>query len=245
MPTSNPVNKFNIAYALKLTPTRAIEYFKKLGVKVSDEFVEQALMRARQKAFTVSNIHNARIVDHIYQEILTAIEAGKPADAFIKEVRPTLKKMGLYSDDLPAYRLKQMMRGSMQTAFNAGRYQAQKANINNQPWWIRIEVIDERTRPSHVAVNKIAARADDPWWDNNYPPYLDGKFEYGCRGRVRAVSDRRFQEMLKNDPTIRVIESNSASTTPAIDDDGSLIKDGIQQVKSSAIQEALREKLNV
>jgi len=89
MPTSNPVNKFNIAYALKLTPTRAIEYFKKLGVKVSDEFVEQALMRARQKAFTVSNIHNARIVDHIYQEIVTAIEAGKPADAFIKEVRPT------------------------------------------------------------------------------------------------------------------------------------------------------------
>lgn len=242
MPTSS-VNKLDIVAAMKMEPKRALEYFRSLGIAVDDKFATQALMRARSRAFTISSIQNAKVVDQVYQEILATIEAGQTPEYFLKRIKPELAKKGYYSTDVPAYRLKQMMRGNMQTAFNAGRFETQKANINNQPWWIRVEVIDERTRSSHVAVHKIAARADDPYWNNNYPPYLNGKFEYGCRGRVMAMSDKRFQAMLKSDPSIRVIESNGISTGSTMYDLDMIKQDGIKQIDTTTIQEQLRKKL--
>ncbi|WP_205124526.1 hypothetical protein, partial [Tsukamurella sputi] len=121
--------------------------------------------------------------------------------------------------------------------------QSQKANIDSQPWWIRLEVDDERRRSSHALVHKVAARADDPWWDKNYPPYLDGEYEYGCRGRVRAMSEKRFQELLKNDKDIKVIESTGASNKSVMDDEDKIKEDGIKQIETSVIQDQLRKKL--
>ncbi|UNM95676.1 phage head morphogenesis protein [Ignatzschineria rhizosphaerae] len=242
MPTPS-VSKVDVMAAMRMEPKKALEYFRNLGIPVDDKFATQALMRARSRAFTIANINSAKITDHIYKEILSTIEAGQTPDFFLKNIRESLKAKGWLSNDLPAYRLKQMMRSNMQTAFNAGRFQSQKANIDRQPWWIRIEVDDERTRPSHVAMHKVAARADDPFWDNNYPPFLDGEYEYGCRGRVRAVSDKRFQEMLKNDKDIKVIESNGSSGQSVMDDEDQIKEDGIKQIDNTDIQDQLRKKL--
>lgn len=238
-------NKVDINYALKQPPTKAIEYFKSLGMELNDEFVKQALIRAKAKAFTVSSINNAKVVDNLYKEILSNIENGFTPDAFIKRVKPMLVEKGLYGDALPAYRLKQMVRGSMQTAYNAGRYNAQISNISNQPYWMRVEVIDERTRPTHEAVHKVVARADDPYWDNNYPPYLNGKFEHGCRGRVWALSIRRLENMLKSDGEIKVIETGEARELALMDDNAEVAQEGIKSIDNAELREVLRGKLGL
>lgn len=238
-----PISKLDMNAVMRMEPKRALEYFKNLGIPVDDGFAVQALMRARSRSFTIANINNAKITDHVYQEILATIEAGQTPDQFLKRIMPSLKEKGWAGNDLQPYRLKQMMRGNMQTAFNSGRFQAQKANSKSQPWWLRIEVIDDRTRHDHVLAHKVAARADDPYWNDNYPPYLDGEFQYGCRGRVRAVSDKRFQEMLKTDKEIKVIESNGSGGQSMMDNEQQIKEDGIQQIETSVIQEQLRKKL--
>lgn len=238
-------NKIDIAYALKLPPLRAIEYFKSLGMQLDDKFVGQALMRAREKAFTVATISNARVVDHLYQEILGTLERGETPASFVARMKPSLAKMGYYSEDLPGYRLKQMIRGSMQTAYNAGRYNAQISNIDNQPYWMRVEIDDERTRPTHAAVNGVVARADDAWWDNNYPPYLGGKMQWGCRGRVRALSKKRLEAMMKANPNVKLINTGSTSNQSIMNDDGQIKSDGIASVQNDMIRSMLKGKLNV
>lgn len=238
-------NKIDIAYALRLPPHRALEYLRSLGMKLDDKFAGQALMRAREKAFTVSAINNARVVDHLYQEIIGTLERGETPASFVARMKPSLAKMGYYSEDIPAYRLKQMVRGSMQTAYNAGRYNAQVTNIESQPWWIRIEIDDNRLRPTHDAVNYVTARADDAYWDNNYPPYLDGEMEWGCRGRVRAVSEKRLEALMKSNPRIRIISTGMNSKKNAINDDTQIKQDGINSIQNKMIQSILKGKLNV
>lgn len=242
MPATS-INKLDVAAVMKMPPTKALEYFQNLGIPIDAKFAEQALMRARARAFTVANINNAKVTDLLYQEILEAIKSGQTADAFLKRVKPALKEKGWLNDALPAYRLKQMMRSNMQTSFNAGRFQSQKASMDAQPWWVRIEIIDERTRPTHKAVHLVAARADDPFWNENYPPYLKGKFEHGCRARVAAMSERRFQAFIKNND-VKIIEStgNNASKS-AFDNEDEIINDGIRSIESSEIQAALAKKL--
>lgn len=89
-----------------------------------------------------------------------------------------------------ARRLKLIMRQNTQSAFMAGAYQRQVANIHNRPYWQYLAVMDGSTRDSHAALHGKVLRADDPIWDKIYPP--NG---FNCRCRVSALSERDRQRL--------------------------------------------------
>jgi SPP1 gp7 family putative phage head morphogenesis protein len=126
------------------------------------------------------------------------VVSGKP-----KEVRETLLKRNLIKDagvipdgDEPItvklgspYRLKTIYRTNIQTSYMAGRYKTQAENTDNRPYWQYVAVMDRRTRPEHAMLNGRVFSYDDPFWNDFYPP--NG---WGCRCRVRALSENNIQE---------------------------------------------------
>lgn len=81
----------------------------------------------------------------------------------------------------------------MQSAYNAGRYQAHMDNIDNRPYWQYDAVGDERTRAAHAAMDGLVYRYDDPFWQTFYPP--NG---YRCRCSVIALSERDMERHNKD-----------------------------------------------
>lgn len=74
------------------------------------------------------------------------------------------------------------------------------------PYWERLAVMDDRTRPVHRALHGVIKPADDPFWDEHYPP--DG---FNCRCTVIARLDM---------PEDYNAEKPNEETTVAYDENG-------------------------
>lgn len=190
----------NIAFAITLSPEKAIEYFERKGWAISFRW-QDVWRQAHSKAFTVAGAMKMDVLESIRGEIDTALKEGRTFAQFQKELEPTLKKLGwwgrteimdpvtgeLREIDVTPWRLRNIYRTNMQTSYMAGRYKFHDETKDSRPYWQYVAIIDASTRPSHESRNGTVLEADDPWWDSNYPP--NG---WGCRCRVRSLSERAF-----------------------------------------------------
>ena len=212
----------DLKYMIGLPPERAIKYLKDKGYEFSWDW-EEIWQEAHKKAFTVAKVMRKDILDDIRQIVEKSMEEGLTFQQFKKELEPRLKNKGWWGvisgtpdevrDELikrklikdkslipdgdepitvqlgSPYRLKTIYRTNIQTAYMAGRYKEQADNVENRPYWQYVAVMDRRTRPAHAQLNGSVFRYDDPFWDSFYPP--NG---WGCRCRVRALSDENLKD---------------------------------------------------
>lgn len=214
MPKSNSEleNNSTLYRAMRLPPLLAVDYFRSLGIKLSDDMVDTSLANARAKAFTIASVTSIDVLKAVHSEIDDALMQGLTKQQFIKNLGPRLSAFGYSTEkggDLPPYRLKQIYRANMQQSYSAGRYLSQVANSDAQPYLQRVEIMDQRTRATHQAVHNVIYRLDDPWWQSNYPPYLNGQFEHGCRGRARPLSAEGLKDVQDRNPDLKVQESTA------------------------------------
>lgn len=165
----------------------AVAYFKDKVPMTAKEYAA-LIEEARAKAFTVSNVATLDIVQDIYEELLRAIDEGLTVAEFGARINAYIEDKGYLG--LTPYRVDNIFRTNIQTAYNAGRYrqQTRPAVAKARPIWIYSAVNDSRTRPSHRAMHGVARRCDDPFWDTWYPP--NG---YRCRCSVRSASLREVR----------------------------------------------------
>lgn len=193
----------NIAFAMNLPPEKAIEYFRSKGYTFSFRW-RDTWREAHAKVFTVAGAMRQDILSSIRGELVTALEEGRTFRQFQQELEPTLKKLGWWGNieimdpvtgelreiDVTPWRLRNIYRTNMQTSYMAGRYKQQVDMKDSRPYWMYVAVMDESTRATHAARNETVYHADDPIWDWLYPPN-----DWGCRCRVRALSERRMKSL--------------------------------------------------
>ena len=193
----------NLAAAIKLSPQDAIDYFKAKGYKISFDW-QEVWQQAHARSFTVAKAMNADVLNTIRQEVENALTQGITEAQFKKTLEPRLKKLGWWGKQFSVdsqgnaqqiqlgspRRLKTIYRANTQSAYMVGRYKQQMENSDHQPYWMYVAVMDSNTRPSHGAVNGQVFHFTDPFWQTHYPP--NG---WGCRCRVRAISEQRLQQM--------------------------------------------------
>jgi len=142
------------------------------------------------------------VLSDIRQVVDQALSEGMTLQQFKKELEPRLKAKGwwgkvMVGDEEGAqavqlgspWRLRTIYRTNMQTAYMAGRYKEMAENVDDRPYWQYVAVMDAATRPAHAQLNGLVFRYDDPFWDSFYPPN-----DWGCRCRVRALSEKEIQE---------------------------------------------------
>lgn len=170
--------------------TEAIEFFRDKVSMTPAEFealVAEVGEYAASMAFTVSRVASADLLQGLYGEVLKAIEAGGTFFEFREGIDGIIERLGW--EGLLPYRLDNIFRTNIQSAYNVGRHKQMKAIADRRPYWEYDAVNDSHTRPSHLAHDGKIYHHEHPFWDTWYPP--NG---YRCRCRVNSISAQEMEE---------------------------------------------------
>lgn len=177
-------------------PEDAVAYLESKGIRLTWSWGEM-LDEAHARAVTVAKAMRMDIVQDIRRGLLDAIKNGKTLRQFSDELTPALQKQGWWGKQVivdgagnaemvqlgSPRRLKTIYQTNLQSAYAAGRAQAQMA-ADGFPYLQYVAINDASTRPSHAALHGQVFRKDDPIWHSITPP--NG---YNCRCRTRALSE--------------------------------------------------------
>lgn len=163
--------------------------------KLSDE--------AKLRAFAISGIAKGDELATVFTALQNGIERGDSFDTFKKECGDIFDRRGWTGKR--AWRVDNIFRTNIQTAYNVGRYKQLLEEAAFLPYWQYDAVNDRRTRPTHLAMDGRVWPADHPVWNTWYPP--NG---YRCRcsviGLTRGQVERRKLKVESEDITNRLIE---------------------------------------
>lgn len=194
--------KIDLAYALTLPPEKAVAYFRSKGRRVSLDW-HSMWKEAHAAAFTVANCAKLDVLRDLQLAIRKMLKEGKGERWFVQTLEPVLRKKGWWGprDEVnprtgeiirvqqgSRWRLGLIARQNVQNAVNAGRWQEQWDNREEQPWLRYVSLNDARTRPDHRALHDRVFPIDDPFWTTHYPP--NG---WGCRCHAEGVSPARLK----------------------------------------------------
>jgi SPP1 gp7 family putative phage head morphogenesis protein len=214
MPSAN-ISAEDISVAFRLPAKEAVAYLSRKGYAITWSW-DDLVADAHQQAFTVAKATSLAILKDIRTELERAQADGVPKETFIKRLEPILQSRGWWgkrelenpeTGELEkvqlgsAYRLENIYRTNIQSAYQAGRFKEQTRNRARRPFGQYVAVGDRRSRPSHLRLNGKVLPLDSPFWRSNYPP--NG---YGCRCRVRTLSEREVKreglQIATDDPDV-------------------------------------------
>ncbi|MBE2895464.1 minor capsid protein [Pasteurellaceae bacterium HPA106] len=190
----------DVKFAFGLRPEKALEFLRSKYAVLNDVDDVAMLNSVRGKAARIANLSSLEMTKDIYQSLIDAHENGIAFGQWKKEMLAHFKRKGWVAYYDKGYqladpktgehfgtpwRLNTIYRTNTQSAYSAQRYQQQRDNADSRPYWQYTAVNDNRTRPSHSAMNGLVYRYDDPFWDTFYPP--NG---FNCRCSVIALAPR-------------------------------------------------------
>lgn len=162
-------------------PEEAIRYFRSKRVVGSKQFYDLR-DEARAAAFTVGGLYREDVLEAFKEEIAVALEEGTPQREVIAKFRSILEGAG--HEQLGEFHLETVFRTNVQMAYGVGRRQGMEEIADLLPYWQYSAVLDDRTRPTHRALDGLTLPANHPFWDTHYPPW-----GWNCRCVVTAVGD--------------------------------------------------------
>lgn len=163
----------------ELTPlpfAEAIEFWRN-KVKLGPGEFSRLSAEAKVKAFAISGIAKGAELDTVFDNLLASMEKGITFEEFKSRSGDIFTRRGWTGKR--AWRVDNIFRTNIQTAYNVGRYNRLKDMTDSFPYWKYSAVNDTRTRPTHLAMNGKVFAARHPFWDQWYPP--NG---YRCRCSV-------------------------------------------------------------
>lgn len=175
----------NAPFALRfdVPPKEAIDFFKRKQLLKPEEFYKLD-GQAKAGAFSVSRVYKMDVIEGFRNELTDALEKGRPTQQVIKNLRSIVDGAG--HAELSTHHLETVVRTTMQIAYGVGRRMAQEDVKDLLPVWEYSAVGDDRTRPTHMALDGLQYPADHIFWSKYYPPW-----DFRCRCIVIPALDFR------------------------------------------------------
>ena len=166
-----------------VAPDAAIEFWKQRA-KLTDAEAKALGADAKHRAFYVTGLAKQDLVQLVSDGIQSALENGETLADFKGRIAEAIAAEGWHD-----YRVENIFRTNLQTAYAAGRYQKMQAVKASRPYWQYLAVMDKRVRPSHAILHNQVYPADHEFWASHYPP--NG---FRCRCGVRTLSARQVEK---------------------------------------------------
>ncbi len=175
-----------------ITPVDAADYWTNVYGYTPDDFAAMD-HRIKLTAFRVAKLENKEVINRLRNLFKTALTEDKSGlltfrkwyDAALSESADAGLESSPFIDKAHA---KTVFRTNIQTAFNAGRYNAMtKSDFVKRmfPHW-RMSFVNDESQ-SDICKSLMAANpvlpVDDPYWKSHWPP-----FHFSCRTTVVGVS---------------------------------------------------------
>lgn len=184
-----------IRRAMVLPPERAVAYLESLGVEVTWDWREQ-LDVLRRRAFTIAKVTSASLLQTFLDELKSGMKKGTPWKEWTKQTGELLQQKGYARrPDGSAWRLDNIYRTNLQSAYQAGRYQQMKSAGRFEFWQYRA-VGDKRSRPKHAELDGLILPKSHPFWKRVFPP--NG---FRCRCTVTALTRKQAIAAGYREPT--------------------------------------------
>lgn len=143
---------------------------------------------AKIRAFGISGIAKGAELTTVFNALQAAIEKGISFSEFKKECAEIFARRGWSGKR--DWRVQNIFRTNIQTAYNSGRWQSQKEKADTFPYLQYNAVNDRRTRPTHKAMDGKVFPIDHPFWDTWYPP--NG---FRCRCSTLSLTKKQVERM--------------------------------------------------
>lgn len=195
---------------LPLSPAEAVKYWKGKAPVSADEYNRMDKV-ARNRAFSVAGLARMDQISVVQEAIGKALENGETLADFKGRIGEIMERQGWTGHR--AWRVENIFRTNVQSAYMAGRYAQMKRVAKSRPYWMLVAVKDRRTRQTHLAVDGLVYPHDHPFWQTWYPP--NG---FACRCVVVTLSERQVKSRgltvhTKMPDRIRVVDPKTGMET--------------------------------
>lgn len=171
----------NDPFLLEPTPYDEATAFIAGKPVVSREIFDKLLPELRARAFVISGVESADVVQGIRDRIAELPQGGdweKIKQGIVEDLGPW------FNETAAKRRAELLMRMHGFQAYRSGQYQLIQETKAALPYLRYIATNDARTRPDHAALHGVILPVDDPFWDGHMPPW-----DWGCRCQVVQLSE--------------------------------------------------------
>ncbi len=188
--------------AIDLPFQEAIDYFAQKANVTTKRWTD-VWQEAHTRSFMVAGAATQALVGDFRDTIRKAIETGTTLEEFRKDFDGIVEKRGWKnwtgseSAAGRAWRTRIIYETNLNMAYAAGRY-AQMSDpdvLRVFPYWVYRHSGNPHPRLQHKAWDGLTLKADDTWWNTNYPP---NGFNCGCT--VEPVSANGLKRQGKSGP---------------------------------------------
>lgn len=178
-----------------IPPQEAIDYFKRKKVLPADKFYELEA-EAKAGSFAIGNVYKTDVTEALQEELVDALQTGRTQQQVIGKLKDILAGAGHKA--LGDAHLETVFRTTTQMAYGVGRRIAQEEAAEYLPFWEYSAVGDDRTRPTHMALDGSVYPVNHSFWDSYYPPW-----DFRCRCSVIPIFQPRkdYDRSRPNDQT--------------------------------------------
>jgi len=143
----------------------------------------------RRRAFSLATAESAEVAGQVQESLSQAMQQGQSLAEWRKGLAELYDTIGI--TEANPFHSETVFRNALQTSYGAGRLHQQRspAVMQLRPYWQYIAVMDSRTRSDHADMHRKVYRADDPIWDEWYPP--NG---HNCRCKTNTLSQRQVDK---------------------------------------------------
>lgn len=149
-------------------------------------------------AFTVAKAVQADVLATLHESIQFAIDKGVPFDAWARDLKPELQRLGWWGQVAMAdpataevkdrelgspRRLRTIYDANLRSARAAGQWERGQRTKGVLPYWLYCLGPSANHRPEHVAMEGVVKLVDDPYWDAWFCP--NG---WGCKCYQRQIT---------------------------------------------------------
>ena len=178
-------------------PAEALKFFRAKKLRPSFSHLDVAAGE-HALAFTVAKSAGFDILADVKQALAEHLAEGGTLRTFEKELTPILQKKGWWGAEEVTdpetgdkrlaqlgspRRLRTIFRSNMRAARAAGQWERIQRTKRTHPYLLYRLGPSEEHRAQHVEWNGTLLPADDPWWNDHFPP--NG---WGCKCWLRQVS---------------------------------------------------------
>lgn len=148
---------------------------------VTREVFDQMLPELRGRAFTITGVEGANVMQRV-RDSIAGLATGGEDNTWDKIKQEVVAELETYLGDGAERRAELLLRTHGFQAFQASNYRVIQADEDTTHiQYLTME--DENVRDSHAALDGVVLPKDDPFWDSHTPPW-----DWGCRCRIRPMN---------------------------------------------------------
>lgn len=147
-------------------------------------------------AFVVAGANRDALMADFRTAVDRVIADGGTLEEFRKDFDAIVARNGWSYNGGRNWRSQVIYDTNLRTSYAAGRYEQLRAVVADRPYWryVHSDAVED-PREEHLDWDGTILSADDPWWDEHFPP--NG---WGCQCSVESVSEEELADAGKSGP---------------------------------------------